>query len=246
MRQWRLIYDSPTNGSANMARDEAILAAVSAGDSPPTLRFYDWSPPCLSLGYGQKATDADTARLEAAGWQLVRRPTGGRAILHIDELTYSIAVPESHPIAAGGIVESYRRISAALLAGLQALGAQADAQPRAAGHRAAGPVCFEIASHYEITVGGRKLVGSAQVRRKGGVLQHGSIPLTGDVARICDALAYPDEVTREAAKQTVRARATTLAAALGDNAPTWRQAADAIAAAFGAVFAVEMIRDAEG
>src|SRR5690606_2640196 len=160
MRQWRLINDCPTTGAHNMAVDDAILTAVARGDAPPTLRFYDWSPPCLSLGYAQKSADADLTRLAAAGWDVVRRPTGGRAILHIDELTYSVAVPEDHPLASGGIVDSYRRISAALLAGLQRLGAQVDARPREGSLRGAGPVCFEIASHYEITVNGRKLVGS--------------------------------------------------------------------------------------
>src|SRR6185295_7261954 len=93
MRQWRLIYDLPTTGAANMAADEAVLQAVSAGESMPTLRLYGWSPPCLSLGYGQKTRDVDFERIAANGWDVVRRPTGGRAILHVDELTYSVSLP---------------------------------------------------------------------------------------------------------------------------------------------------------
>jgi lipoate-protein ligase A len=227
-----LIYDQPTVGARNMAADEAILAAVAAGNSPPTLRLYAWTPACLSLGYGQRAREADAGRLAERGWSLVRRPTGGLAILHTDELTYSLALPLNDSLASGGIVESYQRISTALLAALETLGAQPRAEPK---DRDAAPnpspVCFETPSHYEITVSGRKLVGSAQARKGGGLLQHGTLPLTGDLARICDALAYPDEAARGAAKREVRARAITLAEALGREID-WQTAADAVARGF--------------
>ena len=232
MRQWRLIYDQPTLGARNMARDEAILAAVSAGHQPPTLRLYAWNPACLSLGYGQRARDADTDRLTQRGWDLVRRPTGGRAILHTDELTYNLALPITHPLAQANLVESYRQISAALLLALDQLGAQAQAV-RAETNAAPtiNPICFETPSHYEITVDGRKLVGSAQVRRKQGILQHGTLPLTGDIARICDVLVYPDEVSRAAAKADVHARALTLEEALAIPVD-WQTVAAAVVSAF--------------
>ncbi len=230
--QWRLIYDLPTPGVRNMAVDEAILAAVSAGKMPPTLRLYRWSPVCLSLGYGQRVADVDFERLAALGWEVVRRPTGGRAILHADELTYSVALPADHPLAAGSVVESYRRISAALMAALSSLGAAVAAERREQPAGAVGPVCFETPSHYEITVEGRKLVGSAQVRRRGGILQHGSLPLTGDVARICDGLAYADDSRRDEARQHVRQRAITLTDALGGVELSWRSAADALVDGF--------------
>lgn len=232
-RQWRVIYDQPTVGARNMAVDEAILTAVGAGESPPTLRLYGWEPPCLSLGYGQRAREADLDRLSARGWGIVRRPTGGRAILHADELTYSLALPIADPLMAGGVVESYRRISGALLMALQSLGAQpnadrAESMPEAA---ALSPVCFETSSHYEITIEGRKLVGSAQVRRRQSALQHGTLPLFGDIARICEALVYADEQARAAAADQVRARATTLEAALGRRVD-WQTAAGAVADGF--------------
>lgn len=238
--QWRLLYDQPTPGARNMAVDAAVLAAVAAGAAPPTLRLYGWAPACLSLGYGQRAREADRERLAARGWSLVRRPTGGRAILHVDELTYSLALPLTHPLAAGGIVASYRQISAALLTALERLGAQPRAE-RAENTGAAppGPVCFETPSHYEITVNGRKLVGSAQARKDGGLLQHGTLPLIGDIARICDALVYPDDAARAAAKTEVRARALTLAEALG-RVVDWQTAADAVVQGFVAALGVTL------
>lgn len=224
-----------------MAVDEAILAAVSAGSALPTLRLYGWQPPCLSLGYGQRAGDADQARLEERGWSIVRRPTGGRAILHADELTYSLALPIDDPLARGGIVESYERISQALVNALNALGASAQAvyAEKTAG-TGLSAVCFDTPSHYEITVGRRKLVGSAQVRRRGGMLQHGTLPLTGDISRICDVLAYPDDAARDAARAEVRARALTLETALG-TAVGWQTAADAVARGFSDTFEVTLI-----
>jgi len=243
VRQWRLIYDQPTLGALNMAVDEAILAAVSSGDVPPTLRLYAWNPACLSLGYGQRARDADLDRLAERGWQIVRRPTGGRAILHTDELTYSLALPMDDPLAQANLVDSYRQISAALLIALNSLGAQAQAN-RAEGNmtQVTNPICFETPSHYEITVEGRKLVGSAQVRRKQGILQHGTLPLTGDIARICDGLVYPDEAARSAAKADVHDRALTLEAALG-IALDWQTVADAVAAGFAQAFDLTLIPD---
>jgi len=248
MRQWRLIDDSPAVGASNMAVDEAILQSVTERRAPPTLRLYAWNPPCLSLGYGQKTADVDYARAASLGWDVVRRPTGGRAILHTDELTYSLALPADDDLSVGTVIDSYRRISAALVAGLSYLGVQPQADRRAERTVVVGAVCFDTTSHYEITVAGRKLVGSAQLRRQGGILQHGSIPLTGDLARICNALAYPDESTRDAAKIALRARAITLSDALSTTI-TYENVARAIIQGFAETFAIdftpEMLTPAE-
>ena len=227
---WRLILDDQADGATNMAVDEAILTAVVEGRRPPTLRFYRWSPPCLSLGRSQPLADVDRAACARAGVDVVRRPTGGRAILHTDELTYSLALPQNDPRAAGGVVESYRRLSEGLLAGLQRLGVEARQArpPKPAG--AASAICFETPSDYEITVAGRKLVGSAQWRARGGVLQHGSLPLHGDLARIVDYLALPPE-ERASQREQVHRRALTLAEALGRIVP-FAGAAQALAAGF--------------
>lgn len=241
MRQYRLIYDTPTNGIWNMAVDEAILTSVINGDSLPTLRFYGWNPPCLSLGYGQSLSDADMTRLNFFGWDLVRRATGGKAILHTDELTYSLCLPQHHPLAEGTIVDSYRRISTGLMAGLNVLGAHLQADKRADDANMNGAVCFETPSHYEITSpDGRKLVGSAQLRRRGGVLQHGTLPLTGDLTRICDALYFEDDEARQIAKQKVVKRAITLENALG-RFVSWDDAAHTIVEGFISTFDAEFI-----
>ena len=229
---WRLLRSVPADGVTNMAVDEAILRAVAAGQVPPTLRLYAWEPPCLSLGRAQKVSDVDLDALRVAGFDLVRRSTGGKAILHVDELTYSVIVLQGEPRVTGDIVESYRRLSAGLVCGLERLGmanlvADRRASPPLPGGAGGkkGPVCFEIPSDYEITVGGRKLVGSAQMRSQGVALQHGALPLYGDIARICSLLAaHPDSAH-------VRARAATVEEALGQPV-TWNEAADALAAGF--------------
>lgn len=240
MRQWRLIYDYPASGAVNMAVDEAILAAVGERQVLPTLRLYRWEPFCLSLGYGQRSGEVDHNRLQQLGWDLVRRPTGGKAILHGDELTYSVALPNDHELAQGDVVESYRRISQALITAVRLIGLEPQSEQQAKGNQGLGPVCFEVPSHYEITSGGKKLIGSAQVRRKEGILQHGTLPLYGDITRICECLAYEDESEREQARQKVRERATTLEAALGQRWE-YEDVAQALIEGFARTFELELI-----
>jgi lipoate-protein ligase A len=233
MDTWRLLITPPSHGAWNMAVDEALLEAVGRGDSLPALRLYAWQPPCLSLGYAQPFSNVDIPRLKERGWELVRRPTGGRAILHTDELTYSIIAPVHEPRLAGALLDSYNRLAGALLAALRLLGLSVEMQERSAASRAGNvnPVCFEVPSSYEITVGGKKLVGSAQARRKDGILQHGSLPLSGDLARITQALAFPDEAARARAAERLLARAATVESIL-DRPVAWEEAAQAFTAAF--------------
>ncbi|MEJ2486788.1 MAG: lipoate--protein ligase family protein, partial [Anaerolineales bacterium] len=182
---WRLLLTPEAPGAWNMAVDEAILEAATHREVLPTLRLYAWNPPCLSLGYAQPISDVDESRLEKFGWDLVRRPTGGRAILHTDELTYSVCGPEDEPVLAGDILSSYKRLSSAILAAIEQIGISVQALPQEknANSKSPEPVCFEVPSNYEITADGKKLVGSAQARRQGGVLQHGTLPLYGDLTR---------------------------------------------------------------
>lgn len=215
---WRLILSGAADGATNMAVDEAILEAVAVRDAPPTLRFYTWEPPCLSLGYAQSPErEVDLARCREDGIHWVRRPTGGRAILHADEVTYSVALPRDDPRVQGDVVESYRRLSEGLLEGFRLLGLDVvQATPQTPPGREGSPACFDRPSHYEITCRGRKLVGSAQVRRRGGVLQHGAVPLRGDVARIVHYLRLSEE-EREALRVALRRRAITVGEALGHD-----------------------------
>ncbi len=228
---WRLIVDGEADGPSNMAIDEAILSAVIDGTSPPTLRFYGWSPPCVTLGRSQALADADLARCRAAGVDVVRRPSGGQAILHTDELTYSVALCQTDPHAEAGVLASYRRLSEGLLAGLHRLGVGAiQAIDKKQPLDEPTPVCFEVPSDYEITAGGRKLVGSAQWRSRGGVLQHGTLPLHGDLLRIVDYLVFDDE-QRAVRRRSLRARAVTLEEAFGRVLP-FTQVAEALADGF--------------
>jgi len=234
MDTWRLVLTPPARGAWNMAVDEALLESVGRGASLPALRLYAWQPPCLSLGYAQPYSDVDIPRLKERGWEVVRRPTGGRAILHTDELTYSVVAPLNEPRLAGTLLESYNRLAQALLAALRLLGLPVEMQERSAASQAknTNPVCFEVPSTYEITVGGKKLVGSAQARRKEGVLQHGSLPLSGDLARILQALVFPDEAARLRAAERLLRRAATVESVLG-RLVVWEEAAQAFIAAFG-------------
>ncbi len=242
---WRLVIDAePRSGAANMALDQAVAEAAAAGDAPPTLRFYRWSPPAVSLGRHQLVGDVDTDAIAARGYDLVRRSTGGRAILHTDELTYSVAAPDAEPRVSGGVMESYLRLSNALVVGLQRVGLAG--VERASGSVRVGPdvsaACFEAPSAYEIVADGRKLLGSAQSRRAGYVLQHGSLPLVGDITRLVDVLALePAEAARLHAD--LAQRATTLSTALDVAEDAAVLEFDHLAHLFAQAFADELALD---
>ncbi|MFO7587106.1 MAG: biotin/lipoate A/B protein ligase family protein [Gemmatimonadota bacterium] len=173
----RLLVDPPLPGARNMAIDDALMEAGRAG--LVTLRLYRWEPGCLSFGRNQTARGLyDGERAAALGFDVVRRPTGGRSVLHHRELTYAVAAPADW----GSLGEVYLRINRALAAGLRLLGADVRVH-EAAGGPAPRPevrACFRDPLPGEVTAAGRKLVGSAQWRDAGAVLQHGSILLHND------------------------------------------------------------------
>ena len=217
-----------------MAIDEAISRAVVAGLVPPTLRFFGWQPACLSLGQAQPGSDVDREACRLLGVEVVRRPTGGRAILHTDELTYSVIAPDSEVRVTGTIVESYKHLSEGLLRGLMLMGVPTQQADRADGHdRDQGPVCFEVPSNYEIVFDDKKLVGSAQMRKAGVVLQHGTIPLHGDIARITQVLSSHPSADR------VRQRATTVEVAIG-RVIDFDAAAQSMAAGFSEILNLDL------
>lgn len=240
---WRLYLSPPALGAWNMAVDEAILEHVARGEAPPTLRLYSWKPACLSLGRSQPFSDVDPEALQANGWDVVRRATGGRAILHTNEITYSIIAPSNNRHVSGSLLESYHHLAQGLLAALKLLGANVEMNEKKLDDAAKNnPVCFETPSTYEITVDGKKLIGSAQARQKDGVLQHGSLPLTGDLARITQALSFPDAVSRQHAAEKLLARASTLESALG-RAIAWGAASKAFIRGFESALDIQLKRD---
>jgi lipoate-protein ligase A len=241
--QWRLLRHPAKPGAWNMAVDAAILENVIAGQSPATLRFYDWDPACLSLGFAQLFADVDEEALAAHGWHVVRRPTGGRAILHTDELTYSVIGASDEPRLVGGVLDSYKRLSEGLIRSLLLIGLPVERQQMREGNGFGAldnPVCFEVPSDYEITLKGKKIIGSAQARKKGGVLQHGSLPLFGDIARITEVLNYSDEDKRREAAERVRARAATVEEGLGRRV-SWQEAGDAFLRGFNETLNIEFV-----
>ncbi len=223
---WRLVMQrAPAPGAYNLALDEALLKSVAAGLAPPTLRLYTWQPSVV-LGRGQPLAEADREAITARGYALLRRPTGGTAVFHGEGLTYSVLLPRTDPHAVGDVVTSYRRLSRPLLHALEALGATGiEARAHEENRRRRSPVCFEISSAYEITVGGRKVVGNAQLRTRTGLLHHGTLPLSGDIGHIAMLLTSRPDPAR------VRRHATTLAEAL-ERPIGWQEVAEALRTGF--------------
>ena len=242
MDTWRLLITPPAHGAWNMALDEAILEHIGCGESAPTLRLYAWHPACLSLGHAQPFADVDMARLRERGWEVVRRATGGRAILHTDEITYSVIAPNDEPRVAGTVLDSYNRLAQALLLAVKELDLPVEVKEgRVDNKLLPNPVCFEVPSTYEITVNGKKLIGSAQARKKEGVLQHGSLPLVGDLTRICQALVFENEGARETASKRLLERATTVESALGRQV-SWETAALSFIHAFEGQLGLDLVK----
>ena len=185
---WRFLVTEPCDGATNMAIDEALWRGRQAGTSPPTLRFFAWAPPTVSLGYGQpldRHVDADACRRLGVG--VVRRPTGGSAIYHDGperELTYSVAATAADLGVSADLLDTYRWIGRALVRGLNALGAGAEMIPTGRGLARDPAFCFARTGAYEIEVGGKKLVGSAQRRQGTSFLQHGAVLLGVDEPRL--------------------------------------------------------------
>jgi lipoate-protein ligase A len=199
LKYLRLLITGPGEAAFNMALDQAIAEAVRAGRAPATIRFYGWERPAVSLGSFQGIDGINAGFLKETGIPIVKRPTGGRAILHGNELTYSVSSRYEGKLR-GNLFACYRTISEALEAAIRKLGVPVEARRRrekpdarpggpAHGHSNSA-VCFQSVSFGEITFGGRKLVGSAQKRWTDGFLQQGSIPYEIDAA--LHAKVFPD------------------------------------------------------
>lgn len=206
--RWNFINTGSRDPYYNMAFDEALLNFVARGEIDPVIRFYTWDPATLSIGYFQRLTkEIDIAKVKEKGYGLVRRQTGGRGVLHDKELTYSVIVPESHPNMPSTVTEAYRVISEGLLEGFKYLGFDASfAIPRSKEEREKlkqprSSVCFDAPSWYELVVEGRKIAGSAQVRQKGVILQHGSLLQDVDIDDLFDMFIFKNERLKDKMKQ---------------------------------------------
>jgi lipoate-protein ligase A len=211
---WRLLLNGDQPGAVNMARDSAVLEAVAAGTSPPTLRLYGWSPPCLSLGRHQGVEAADLTFCSHHGIEVVRRPTGGRALLHHLELTYALVAPLGQGPIPRRLQDSYRSICQSLVRWCRGLGIDAELTPGEINMSLPGPQstvpCFEAAAAGEVVVAGRKLIGSAARSHRGAILQHGAILLDWDSELQAGAMGLGDD--------RLGLRITTLAEQMGGPA----------------------------
>ncbi len=190
MERWRVIPFGYFDSFENMATDEAILRAYRHEGMPPTLRLYGWKKPAVSLGYFQDIDDEIHYEycLEN-GIDIVRRPTGGRAVLHGDDLTYSLVAEENNRHFSSDIIKTYSTISKCIIRGLERSGVHAEmVEEGRALNGSAGSFCFASSYKNELLADGKKICGSAQVRAKGMFLQHGSILMDFDPVAVCAAI----------------------------------------------------------
>jgi len=231
---WRLIVDGPVDGARNMAIDRAVLRARADGAVPATVRVYRWRVPTVTLGRFQDEGSVDLAACRRRGFDVVRRPTGGRGVLHDDELTYSIAASTGDGLPRG-TAASYRHLCAALAETYRALGVDAALTERSAGERSSA-ACYLHTTTADLSLGAAKLSGSAQVWERDACLQHGSFVRTRDVAAEAEVFRLDAD-----AAERLSATTATLADALG-TAPSVEAIAAALAGAIERVFGVTLER----
>ena len=222
--KWRLLKTGFSTASYNMALDRAILVENSKENVPPTIRFYGWNPPAISIGYFQSLNEEiDLINCKKYGVDYVRRITGGGAVFHEKELTYSIVISEDHPEIPKNIMKSYGRICGALIKGLKNL---------------------DIDSQYipinDIISNGRKISGNAQTRKQKTVLQHGTILMDVDVEKMFSLLKVPDEKIKDKMIADVKQRVTSINHVLGEKI-SFENVAECMKEGFEEEFNVELI-----
>ncbi|WP_124220727.1 lipoate--protein ligase family protein [Aquisalibacillus elongatus] len=215
--EWYFINSGTHDASYNMALDECLLRWHSEGEIPPVLRFYTWEPATMSVGYFQKVDGKiHIENVKKHGFDFVRRLTGGRAVLHDHELTYSVVVSEDHPKMPKTVTEAYRVITKGLLEGYRNLGIEAElAVPEGKLQQTGSAVCFDEPSWYELVIDDKKAAGSAQTRKQGVILQHGSVPISMDDDLLFDLFEYPSEEVRTRAKEKFKGKAISMESYLG-------------------------------
>ncbi|MBD8015682.1 lipoate--protein ligase family protein [Planococcus wigleyi] len=215
--KWIFINSGAGSPAFNMALDEALLAWHSEGLIPPVIRFYSWQPAALSIGYFQNVEkEIDMEAVDRLGLGFVRRPTGGRGVLHEHELTYSIIVSEDYPEMPETVTEAYRVLSEGLLEGFKNLGLDAyfsvpdTEEKRADLKKPKSAVCFDAPSWYEMVVEGKKVAGSAQTRQKGVILQHGAILIDLDTEKLLSVFKFSSEAAKERMRSKIPEKAVSI------------------------------------
>src|SRR6266568_2746495 len=235
---YRFIDTGIQSATLNMAIDEAILLHYLRGEAPPTLRVFRWSTPSISLGRFQNVErEIELETCQQQGIKLVRRPTGGRAVYHRDEFTYSIVIGKKYGVPSG-VVAAYAYLAQGLLAALQNLGVHAElSDERVSKHPSAA--CFASSTQADLTSGGFKLIGSAQVWKDDALLQQGSLPLDDRSGEFFSMLRFPDESAREEALALYREKTTPLHTF--DPAASWEQVAGAFRRGFSTALRAEFV-----
>lgn len=192
--KWRLLFTGHKNAFLNMAIDESIMVHVGSGRSPSTIRLYGWAPPAVSIGYFQGLEDeVDIDKCKELNVDYIRRITGGGAVFHESEVTYSIVLPTSNLIISDNMLESYKTICKGIIEGLGNLGVSA-----------------QFAPLNDILVGGKKISGSAQTRRNRTILQHGTVLIDTDVEKMFSLLKVPSEKIKDKLIKDVKERVTSI------------------------------------
>lgn len=211
MQKWRVIKNKAYDGAMNMAIDEAITISYKEGKCKPTLRFYTWNPHCLTIGYFQKLEkEVDIEKCKELNLDYVRRATGGRAVLHQNELTYSVVVGEDNELMDKSINNSYKFISEGIANGLKLEGIEIDnlSKGERISREKISAACFNAHASYEITINNKKVVGSAQHRNDGVILQHGSIVLDFNVDDLYEIIKTKSPEIKERAKRFTLSKAS--------------------------------------
>jgi len=220
---WRFLLTGTHTASENMAIDHAILTAHSKGLVPPTVRFYGWMPSAISIGYFQYLhEEVDLDACDSHGVDYVRRITGGGAVFHEHELTYSIVVSENHPKISKNILESYKLICGAVMNGLSHMDLESTYAPI-----------------NDILVNGKKISGNAQTRKYQTVLQHGTILLDVDVEKMFQLLKVPNEKIKDKMIADVKQRVTSIRHQI-DQQPGFDMVADTMKTGFEDAFEVNL------
>ena len=231
------------DGKWNMAVDAMLVRTTGL---PISVRFYSWQPPAMTLGHNQRFDEDLARRCHERGIKVVRRETGGRAVLHARELTYCVSIPVASPLYTRSLPEAYNRINRALVNGLTELGIPVELESRkidlaAAYRKELGGICFAATAQSEVLYDGRKLIGSAQRQMRCGIMQHGSLILDRDHHLISE-LFFDDPEMQEKARKKLEASTSWLREAV-DPLPDFRSMSEALTRGFEKEYEIELLEE---